>query len=119
MQIRSRIGSVALGPTARRDLERKVRLMLGRHAATIERVDLALAGDPEAQSVRCRIRITTRHDDGFASEGHGDDPPTAVRAATQRALHRLDARRGGSLPGGRLRRTPPRPSRPYQEEHRT
>jgi len=101
-----------LAPTTRQELERRLRLALGRHAAGVAaaRVTLAEAEPVRAiaePAVRCRIRARLRRGESLVFEEQAPDARAALAAAAWRLAHRLDrpARipRGRPVPAGRPR----------------
>ncbi len=102
MKLRNRIPG--LGAAARDALDRKARLLLGRHAASIERVELSLREDERGPVHHADCEVAVRLRDGSELRVH-DDAQHAHRALL-RAAWRIDQRRALERLHGGSARTP-------------
>jgi ribosome-associated translation inhibitor RaiA len=101
MQIRVRTLRLDVPETTRHRIERRLRLVLGRHAAAVQAVRVTLAAGPEGRGALCRVRVALHRGGSVDVEDRGDDVRTASAQAFWRLSHRL-ARRRQALPAGAI-----------------
>ena len=95
MQLRIRARDMEVSEGTRHAIERRVRLVLGRHAPEIDvaQVTLLRASPPHDETANCcRIRLRLRHGESVSVEGHAAGPHGAAAAAAWRLGSRLDRR---------------------------
>jgi hypothetical protein len=104
MRVRIRTRRLEVSPDGRADLERRLRLLLGRDSVGIELADVLLESRPADQptapaggqtserdrdEIRCRIRTRLREGDALEVDDQAPDLDDAVFAAVWRLQHRL------------------------------
>ncbi len=97
MQLRISDRNLELPLDVRRAIERRLRLVIGRHAAGIARLHLTLSrsrSPTEAETSRCRIRVDLRQGTTLTVEDAAADPSAAATAAAWRLQRRLRQRLG-------------------------
>ncbi|MEM7413076.1 MAG: HPF/RaiA family ribosome-associated protein [Myxococcota bacterium] len=95
MQLRILSQGVALESETRRAVERQVRLVVGRFAAIVARVQITMGpsrDDPEHGAHRCRIRVDLGHGEILSFVADDPDPVAAAAGAAWRIQRRLRQR---------------------------
>jgi ribosome-associated translation inhibitor RaiA len=97
MQVRILSRNGDLTRDMRRAIERQVRLIVGRHAAAVVRLQLKLReneDDSPGGSHRCQIQVDLGHGESLSSVEDAVDPVAAAAGAAWRIHRRLRQRRG-------------------------
>jgi len=100
VQLRIRCRNLELSSEIRRVVERKLRLLLARHAPAIDHASVTLApvaGRGGSDSRRCRIHLRLHRGPNLVVEDDAGDVLAAVSNAAWRLDHRL-GRRASGLP---------------------
>lgn len=96
MQMQLQVKDVTLDKSTRRSIERRVRLAVGRHLASISkaRVTLSPANVVHgSRTKRCEIHLQLREGQDLRSEDHDEDASAAALRAAHRLGQRLDRRK--------------------------
>lgn len=95
MQLRILSRNGELDRDMRRAIERKVRLVVGRYAAVVVRLQIMLGRSGERAASgphQCRIHVDLGHEEGLTCVADDVDPVAAAAAAAWRIHRRLRQR---------------------------
>jgi ribosome-associated translation inhibitor RaiA len=93
MKLRIRVEEIALSPSSREGIEKRIRLALGTRTVSIDSVDVALtqlSNSPSA--VRCQLSLHDAKGVQTFVEDNAEDLSSAVQWVIWRMIHFLDRR---------------------------